>query len=165
MRNIVLARVDDRLIHGEVVSVWTPSLQANTILIVDDDVAKDKFNLKVLKSLAPAGVKVFVITQEKAADRLMAEGKPGEKIIMLAKTPITYDYLVKAGVPLKEVNLGGMGIRGARRPFIKNVAASPEEVDAIEDMTNRGVHVYYQLVPEQGVVEVPDAIANYRKEA
>jgi PTS system mannose-specific IIB component len=72
---------------------------------------------------------------------------------------------VKAGVPLKEVNLGGMGIRGARRPFIKNVAASPEEVDAIEDMTNRGVHVYYQLVPEQGVVEVPDAIANYRKEA
>jgi mannose/fructose/N-acetylgalactosamine-specific phosphotransferase system component IIB len=165
VRNIVLARVDDRLIHGEVVSVWTPSLQANTILIVDDDVAKDKFNLKVLKSLAPAGVKVFVITQEKAADRLMAEGKPGEKIIMLAKTPITYDYLVKAGVPLKEVNLGGMGIRGARRPFIKNVAASPEEVDAIEDMTNRGVHVYYQLVPEQGVVEVPDAIANYRKEA
>ena len=45
MRNIVLARVDDRLIHGEVVTAWTPSLSANRIVIVDDTVAADKFNL------------------------------------------------------------------------------------------------------------------------
>lgn len=36
MRNIVLARVDDRLIHGEVVSVWTPSLSVNCIIVIDD---------------------------------------------------------------------------------------------------------------------------------
>ena len=41
MKNIVLARVDDRLIHGEVVSVWTPSLNVNRIIIVDDEVAND----------------------------------------------------------------------------------------------------------------------------
>ena len=46
MKNIVLARVDDRLIHGEVVSVWTPSLSANRIVIADDEVAADKFNSK-----------------------------------------------------------------------------------------------------------------------
>ena len=48
MRNIVLARVDDRLIHGEVVTAWTPSLSANRIVIVDDTVAADKFNKRVL---------------------------------------------------------------------------------------------------------------------
>ena len=45
MKNIVLARVDDRLIHGEVVSVWTPSLNVNRIIVVDDEVAADKFNI------------------------------------------------------------------------------------------------------------------------
>ena len=72
--------------------------------------------------------------------------------------------LVDAGLPFKEVNLGGMGIRGERKPFIKNVAASPREVDAIDDMCKRGVHVFYQLVPEQAVIEVGEAIKNARKE-
>ena len=84
-------RSSDRLIHGEVVSVWLPSLKANTILIVDDGVAADTFNVRVIRSLAPAGVKVFVVTVDKAAERLVADGKPGENIIVLAKTPITID--------------------------------------------------------------------------
>ena len=43
MRNVVLARVDDRLIHGEVVTAWTPTFKANKIIIIDDEVAKDVF--------------------------------------------------------------------------------------------------------------------------
>lgn len=74
MRNVVLARVDDRLIHGEVVSVWTPNLSANCILVADDAVAQDKFNVRVLKSLAPDGVKVFVATVEGAIKGLLKAG-------------------------------------------------------------------------------------------
>ncbi|WP_058271042.1 PTS sugar transporter subunit IIB [Olsenella massiliensis] len=166
MRNVVWSRVDDRLIHGEVVTAWTPSMNANCILIVDDGVAADTFNKRVIKSLAPAGVKVFVITVEKAAERLVAEGRPGERIIVLTKSPIAFAQLIDAGVPIRQVNLGGMGIRGNRRPFVKNVSASPEEVDAIERMREKGVRVFYQLVPEQGVTEVDDAIIKkYRSEA
>ena len=105
MRNVVLARVDDRLIHGEVVSVWTPSLNANCILVVDDGVAADQFNCRVLKSLAPTGVKVFVTTVEKAKASLMKEGRPGEKIIVLAKTPITFDVLVDAVLGIRRERL------------------------------------------------------------
>ena len=60
MRNVVLARVDDRLIHGEVVTAWTPTFKANKIIIIDDEVAKDTFNVRVVKALAPAGTKVIV---------------------------------------------------------------------------------------------------------
>ena len=164
MRNVVLARVDDRLIHGEVVSVWTPSLSANCILVVDDGVAADKFNVRVLKSLAPEGVKVFVSTTEKAVSGLMKDPVPGERVIVLTKSPTTYADLVKAGVPIKEVNLGGMGIRGERKPFIKNVAADPAEIEAIEYLRSVGVHVYYQLVPEQALIEVDEALAKAKEE-
>lgn len=159
MRNVVLARVDDRLIHGEVVSVWTPNLSANCILVADDAVAQDKFNVRVLKSLAPDGVKVFVTTVEGAIKGLLKDPVPGERVLVLTKSPIAYARMVAAGVPIKEVNLGGMGIRGERKPFIKNVAADSDEVVAIEQMRAAGVHVYYQLVPEQAVIEVDDALA------
>lgn len=158
MRNVVLARVDDRLIHGEVVTAWTPNSKANRIIIVDDDVAKDEFNVRVVKALAPAGTKVIVYNVDKAAVKLMVPGKEGERIMVLAKTPITFDRLVKAGVPLKEVNLGGAGIRNKRQPFINNVALDPDEVLACESLQKAGCRVYYQLVPEQGVVEIDSAL-------
>ncbi len=158
MRNVVLSRVDDRLIHGEVVTAWTPTMRANKIMIVDDEVVQDKFNVRVVKALAPAGTKVIVYSVDKAAEKLMVPGVEGERIIILTKSPISFARLVKAGVPLKEVNLGGAGIRGERKPFINNVALNPDEVKACEEMKNSGVRVYYQLVPEQGVIEIDDAL-------
>lgn len=154
MRNIILARVDDRLIHGEVVSVWTPSLSVNRIVIADDAVAADKFNNKVLKALAPAGVKVNVYTVDEASEKMKTEGKKTERVMILTKTPITFLKMIEKGVDLKEVNLGGMGIKETRTPFIKNVACNPDEIDSIKKMIEKGVHVYYQLVPEQQVIEV-----------
>ncbi|MFT4105248.1 MAG: PTS sugar transporter subunit IIB [Lacrimispora sp.] len=153
MRNIVLARVDDRLIHGEVVSVWTPSLSVNRIVIADDGVAADKFNSKVLKVLAPAGVKVNVYTVEEAGEKMKTEGPATERVMVLAKTPVTFLRMAEKGLAIKEVNLGGMGIREERTPFIKNVACNPEEVDSIRKMMEKGVRVYYQLVPEQQIIE------------
>ncbi|AEB07061.1 PTS system sorbose subfamily IIB component [Coriobacterium glomerans PW2] len=164
MRNVVLARVDDRLIHGEVVSVWTPSLSANCILVADDAVAQDKFNSRVLKSLAPDGVKVFVATIEAAIKGLNKEPVPGERVIVLTKSPITFLRMIEAGVPITQVNLGGMGLHGNRAPFIKNVAADPDEVAAIKKMHDSGVHVYYQLVPEQAMIEVNDALKRMQRQ-
>ncbi len=158
MKNIVLARVDDRLIHGEVVSVWTPSLSVNRIVVADDEVAADKFNSRVLKALAPAGVKVNVYSVDKASEKMKEEETKGERILILAKTPITFKRMVENGVALKEVNLGGMGLRGERTPFIKNVSASPDELAAIKEMRAKSVRVYYQLVPEQQIIEVDEYI-------
>ena len=159
MKNIVLARVDDRLIHGEVVSVWTPSLQVNRIIIVDDEVAADEFNKRVIKALAPNGVKCNVYTTERGADILQRDAKDSaERVMVLTKTPITYDKMSDLGLKLTDVNLGGMGLRGERQPFIKNVACSPDEVAAIKSLIKNGTHVYYQLVPEQQVIEASEYV-------
>lgn len=155
MKNIVLARVDDRLIHGEVVSVWTPSLQVNRIIIVDDEVAADTFNKRVIKALAPNGVRCNVYSVERGADILQRDSKEAsERVMVLTKTPITYDRMADLGLKLTDVNLGGMGLRGERTPFIKNVACSPDEIQSIKNLREKGTHVYYQLVPEQQVIEV-----------
>lgn len=74
--------------------------------------------------------------------------------MILTKTPITYDRMTDLGLEIKDVNLGGMGLRGERTPFIKNVACDPDEITAIKNLMTKNVHVYYQLVPEQQVIEV-----------
>lgn len=159
MKNVVLARVDDRLIHGEVVSVWLPHLQANRIIIVDDQVAADDFNKRVIKALAPNGVRCNVYTTERGADILQRDSKePTEKVLILTKSPITYERMAELGLNLPEINLGGMGLRDERTPFIKNVSCSPDEIEAIKKLRAKGTRVYYQLVPEQQVIEVDDYI-------
>ncbi|MBQ6780701.1 MAG: PTS sugar transporter subunit IIB [Treponema sp.] len=156
MENVYLARVDDRLIHGQVMTAWMKTYPAKQIVIIDDEVVKDSFMINVLTMAAPAGVKVRVFGVEKAATLL----KKGVKnpTILLAKTPITYWRLIDSGVDLPAVNLGGMGINGERKTLYKNLAASDAEREAIQNMISKGVDVKIQVIPADKIVDVAELL-------
>lgn len=158
MKNIVFARVDDRLIHGEVVTAWTPSYSINHIIIIDDVVASDPFQRRILKALAPTKVRVDAFTVEDAIKELSKPFNEKERCLLLTKSPIAYAQLAEGGIELPQVNLGGMGIRDERKPFIKNVACDEAEVEAIRQMVDKGIHVFYQLVPEQRLIEITNLL-------
>ena len=65
MLNIVLTRIDDRLIHGQVVTAWAKITKANRIIVVDDEVAMDEFMVKILKMAAPRSFKIGIHSGEK----------------------------------------------------------------------------------------------------
>lgn len=152
MENLLLARVDDRLIHGQVMTAWMKLLPAKEIIIVDDKVAKDSFMIQVLTMAAPSGIKVKVLSSEDAIEVL----SKGLKIpsIMLAKTPITYKKLVDAGIPLEEVNIGGMGISGDRTTLHKNIAADPAEREAIKEFISKEISVRIQVIPQDKSIDI-----------
>lgn len=156
MENILLARVDDRLIHGQVMTAWMKRLPAKQIIVVDDKTAGDDFMTSVLSMAAPQGVKVHVFTCEKAAELL----KKGVKnpSILLAKTPLTYRRLIEDGVELEAVNIGGMGINQERTTLHKNIAASPQEREAMKFMLSRGIDVKIQVIPQDPIVEIKDLL-------
>lgn len=158
MRNVVLARVDDRLIHGEVITGWLPAYKVNRIYIVDDAVANDNFARRVLQASAPKYLHCFVYPVDVAAEKLTAQGNPKERLMILAKTPTTFRRLADKGVSLKALNLGGVGPERGRKPFFKNVSLNPEEVLACESLMADGCDVYFQLVPEQRRYEIGDAV-------
>jgi mannose/fructose/N-acetylgalactosamine-specific phosphotransferase system component IIB len=87
MKNIVLARVDDRLIHTEILTLWVPEVRANRIIIVDDVVAKDKFRSKVIKEMAPQGLIIHVYGIDRATEKLKeAPSFDGERVIVIAES-------------------------------------------------------------------------------
>lgn len=148
MKNIVLARIDDRLIHGQVVTAWVRTVDANQIVIADDALMRDTFTQRVLKAAAPPGISLEILAVDDAAVHLL-EDAAGERIVLLTKTPQAIERIVEAGVLLDTVILGGLGFKQGRARFNRNVSASPEEIDSFKRMLDRGIDILYQLVPSE----------------
>ena len=85
MLNIVLTRIDDRLIHGQVATAWSKVTNANRIIVVDDEVANDSFMEMVLKSATPSSLSVDVLTVNDAL-KVINSDDTGERVIILVKT-------------------------------------------------------------------------------
>lgn len=151
MKKIVLARVDDRLIHTEILTLWVPEVRANRIIIVDDIVAKDKFRSKVIKEMAPDGLIIHVYGIDRAVEKLKeAPSFDGERVIVIAESPIVFEELIKRGIRITQLNVGGMGIRGERKTVARRIACDEMEMESIHQMIRQGVHVYFQTVPRKG---------------
>ncbi len=143
-----LVRVDDRLIHGQVVAVWTRSLQVTRIIIVDDVTAADEFLAEILVFAAPPGVEVEVLTEASAVTRLGEVATSAEKTIVLMKTPLVAKRLVDQGVAITELNIGGIAAGSGRSPLYKNISASQDERQAMKDLVAQGVAVNIRIVYE-----------------
>lgn len=150
---IVLARIDDRLIHGQVMTSWLNYTGAGKIVVIDDATAKDSFLSMIIKTLVPANIKTEVTTLEKSVEVVAALPK-NEKVILLSKTPEAYVNLVKNGISLEKINIGGMGARPGRKTLYRNISASEEEMNQLKELTELGLVVEIQMVAEDTAINV-----------
>lgn len=154
MVNIVLTRIDDRLIHGQVMTAWVKSTEGNRIIIVDDAVAQDQFLQRVLKMAAPPGIKVEVYDVGEGAEALKAEAKEGERVIILVKYPHTIEKLVDKGVKIEKLIVGGMGAGPGRKKFYRNISVSEEEKAIFSRLLDKGVEIDIRIVPDDKPIEI-----------
>ena len=162
MKNIVLARVDDRLIHTEILTLWVPEVRANRIIIVDDVVAKDKFRSKVIKEMAPQGLIIHVYGIDRATEKLKeAPSFDGERVIVIAESPLVFEELIKRGIKINQLNIGGMGIRGERKAVARRVACDTMEMEAIHELIKKKFRRSKKI--HQRISKIPkNAISVYR---
>jgi len=143
-----LVRIDDRLIHGQVVAGWLRALGAQRIVIVDDASARDEFLREVLTLAAPQGVPVEVHGVAEGAARLIALAATAEPVIVLARTPRTVLALRLAGVPIEVVDLGGMGSGPGRRRLHRTISVSPDELRELRELEQLGTRIEVQIVAD-----------------
>ena len=118
MPNILLTRIDNRLVHGQVGVTWTKTLGANLIVVADDTAAEDRI-----------------------------QQSPEQKIFIVCRTPKDVRRLVEAGVALKEVNVGNMHFSEGKRAMTKKVYVDDEDMDDLKYLVSKGINVYAQDVP------------------
>lgn len=147
-----LVRVDDRLIHGQVIALWLRALGADVILVADDETAEDEFLKDVLILAAPSGVDVEVYTVDEAAPRITELAASKERTFVLVRSPISVLRMVKQGVPIPLLNIGGMGAASNRSKLYKNISASTEEIDAMHALERLGTKVEIRIVADDNAV-------------
>ena len=152
MKNVVLARIDERLIHGQVMTGWIKMCSANVILVIDDASAANAFLKRILFAAAPKDCELLVHTTKEAIEYLKGDSDQ-EKVLVLAKTPGPFLEAIKVGVTFKEFNLGNMDGGPGRKRFNKNVNASDEEVAEFKAIVDAGVPIYMQMVPSDSKVD------------
>ncbi|MFQ5944661.1 MAG: PTS system mannose/fructose/N-acetylgalactosamine-transporter subunit IIB [Anaerolineae bacterium] len=150
MAEVVLARIDDRFIHGQVVTKWLQHVGGcDEILIADDTMDKDPFLQSVMAMAAPPGINLRVEGVDRAiAHLLSSDPGRGPRILLLMRGPETALSLLKGGVPLRQLNVGSMGAAPDRRRLYREISASDEEVALLQEIEAHGVPVRLQVVPD-----------------
>lgn len=146
--SIKMIRIDDRLIHGQVVAAWSKVLGIERILVIDDDTAKDIFLSDVMKMVAPSNVELAIITEDKIADVVTKYDQDNVNTFILAKYPYVMKKVFDSDISFKELDLGGMCARPNRTKLYKQISASPEEVETLREIKNMGVKVYFRVTPD-----------------
>lgn len=145
--SICFVRIDDRLIHGQVVTAWIKNYQAKKILIIDDMVAEDEFLKNVLNMVKPSGVDLIIRNTNDLTGTIAEFDMADANTVVLVKFPQTAKLLFEQGLALKALNVGGMGANKNRHALYKNVSASDEEVTILKEIEKMGVNVYFQATP------------------
>lgn len=145
--HILLTRIDNRLVHGQVGVTWTKTLGANLILVANDVAAEDVLQQKLMKSTADSsGAQIRFFTLKKTID-IIGKAADRQKIFIVVKTPADAATLVEGGVPIKEVNVGNMHFAPGKEEVTKKVYVDEQDKKDLMTLVNKDVNVYIQDVP------------------
>lgn len=155
---ITLARIDDRLIHGQVTTVWSKVANAQRIIICNDDVFNDEVRRTLLRQAAPPGMKVNVVSLEKAVAVYHNPQYQDETVFYLFTNPHDVLTMVHQGVQFATLNIGGMAWRPGKKQLTKAVSLDPQDIQAFRELDKLGVKLDLRVVASDPSVNILDKI-------
>lgn len=152
--NVLLTRIDNRLVHGQVGITWTKTLGANLIVVADDVAANDSVQQTLMSMTAKSsGVGIRFFTLDFTAE-IIGNAAPEQKIFLIVRTPADARRLVELGVPIKELNVGNMHFSTGKRLVTKKVYVDDQDMEDLQYMAAQGVNVYCQDVPGDSIEKI-----------
>lgn len=155
---IAFCRIDDRLIHGQVATVWSKVTGCNRIMCVSDEVAKDELRKKLLLQVVPPGLKGYVISVDKAIEAYKNPKYNSFKTLFLFTNPTDVVRAVKGGIPFKSVNLGGKCFKDGDTLISQAVSVNAQDVAAIKELVGMGIEVEMRKLVNDPKVDAMDAL-------
>lgn len=156
--NINLARLDTRLLHGQVATAWTPYSKANRIIVVSDAVARDELRKNLIKQAAPNGVKANIVPISKMEEVAKDDRFGGVDALLLFETVQDVLRAVEGGVPIKTLNVGSMAHSEGKTMVNKVLSMDKADVEAFEKLRDLGVEFDVRKVPSDSKANLFDLI-------
>lgn len=155
---IALARIDDRLIHGQVATRWTKETNVKRIVVVNDDVAKDEVRSTLLKQAAPPGVTAHVVGVDKMVRVYNNPKYVKERMMLLFTNPADVLRLVDGGADIKSINVGGMAYQRGKKQISDAISVDKNDITAFNQLNEKGITIEFRKVASDNHVNVMDLL-------
>jgi PTS system mannose-specific IIB component len=161
---VALVRVDNRLVHGQVLEAWLPALAAHGILVADDEAAGNVLARSAMSLAIPPKVSFQVLRLDAAADLLKPGGKGPQaaRTLVLLRDIRDVVALHDKGVPIPKLNLGNVHFGAGRQQVAPSVFLGAEELSALERLAAQGTEVEARAVPGERPLSLPEIKARFR---
>lgn len=160
----VLARIDTRLLHGQVATTWTKTTQPDRIIVVSDAVAKDGLRKNMIEQAAPPGVKANVVPIDKMIEVAKDPRFGATKAMLLFETPQDALRAIEGGVEVKELNIGSMAHSVGKVVVNKAIAMDEEDIKTIETLMEKGIKFDVRKVPADSGENINNLIKKAKNE-
>ncbi|MET4696746.1 PTS N-acetylgalactosamine transporter subunit IIB [Endozoicomonas lisbonensis] len=155
--NIVLVRIDNRLLHGQVAVTWSHHAGGNLILVANDDASSDEVRQNLMDMAAPSTMATRYFSIQKTID-VIHKASPAQKIVLVVETPQDVLQLVKGGVPLTQVNVGNMHFSDGKNQVHKTVSVDQSDIESFRSLNEMGVQCTIQRVPTEDPIDIMSVI-------
>lgn len=163
MADIVLCRIDSRLIHGQVMTKWVNQSGANKIIVVSDELAKDPFMMEIYLLAAPQGIKVECYNQEDVVKHWLQDQFGTGKVLLLLPNPDVMRNIYNNGIKVNAIQVGGLGGAPNRKVVFQNITLDDHDVEILDALAQEGVNIYFQTIPEDAPQRLDGILKKYRQ--
>ena len=147
MAKKLMVRVDDRLIHGQVLTQWVSTINAQKIVVIDDEISKDKMRKNILKFAAPDDIKISIFSVENAVEVWNKNQFGNMNVFVLFKDVNMIRKCKDMGLVFSDISLGQMSIIQDRQQIYKQLGLNEQEAQTVFDLEREGIHIYFQMIP------------------
>ncbi|MCH4170353.1 MAG: PTS sugar transporter subunit IIB [Lactobacillus sp.] len=144
---IKFARIDNRLLHGQVATGWVNLVKPNRIFIVSDTVDKDQLRKTLLVEAAPSGIKANVLSVAKMIKAYGDSRLDSLQVLLLTEGPEDMMRLVEGGIPLSKINVGNMTFNEGETVIASNLSVNADDIEAFKYLAAHGSEMQRQQVP------------------
>ena len=158
MDNFAAVRIDDRLIHGQIVATWINALGVRSIIVADDKAATDELQKMLLSMAVPKSIKFEILPIDKAAARIQNPDEDMERTLFIVRNIEAIQSLMNLGITFNKVNFGNAGSAKGRVQYFKSVWLTDDERKVVEDVMAAGVEIEVQVVPTEKALNMKDLL-------
>lgn len=152
--NSIFFRVDDRLIHGQVIEGWVKFLNANKIVVIDDKVTKDAMQRLAMEIAVPSNIKVIMITVEDSIGEIDSCLKKNEKTLALFSNLEDVLRVVTLGLKIDSLNLGGLRFSKGKKLISETIFLDQGDAEILKKLLNLGIKVNIQPTPSESTKNI-----------
>lgn len=160
----VLARVDSRLLHGQVATAWSKATNPDRIIVVSDAVAKDNLRKSLIEQAAPPGIKANVVPVSKMIQVAQDPRFGATKALLLFENPEDALRTIEGGADIKEINMGSLAHSTGKVVVNNAISLGKDDIDALEKLKAKGVTFDVRKVPTDSKDNMDALIAKAKAE-